>query len=396
MKKILIISALVILLPLSFYLFQPIAVYTTGWSQLPNKNTLEPLKVHQDSISKKADSLFRDIFNNLKAPAFSVAVGKNNKLIWSNVMGYQDIENNTKASLDTKFRIGSTSKAVTSIGLGVLLQNGKLDFDSKVNQFVPYANTDLSEVTMKQLASHTSGIRNYGTCFCFPIWEYYNNEEYATVEESVSIFNDDELLFPSGTDFSYSTYNYTLLSAMIEGAAQKEFRDFMQVSVFDPLGVNIEAEKEMNPSKHLSKFYDIENKKYKEVYKVNNSNKWAGGGFLASPTDLVTVGNAFLNHTLLRKEIMHALIQPTALKNGQINKQNYAIGWRNDIIESKIEGLSGTQIIHHGGTALGSTSLLILFPEYNMSISLLMNRSGSSSDLFKYAYDIAKLFISKS
>ncbi len=395
MKKICTLLILVIVLPLLFYLLEPIFIYNLGWSVFPKNTKLQPVVQHRDSISKKADSLLLDIFTRIETPAISVAVGKNGKIVWANAIGYEDIEKNKKVSLKTKFRIGSTSKAVTSIGLGVLLQNKKLSFDSKVKEFVPYASKTLSEITLRQLASHTSGIRNYGICSCFPIWEHYNNDEYTSVEESVGIFNHDDLLFMPGTDFSYSTYNYTLLSAMVEGATKKDFPDFMKASVFDPLGINIEAEKEMNPSKYLSKFYDIENKKYKEVFKVNNSNKWAGGGFLASPTDLVTLGNAFLNHTLFRKETMRTLIQPTVLKNGQINTQNYAIGWRNDNLESEIEGLSGTQIIHHGGTALGSTSVLILFPEYNISISLLMNRSGSSSDLFKHAYDIVNLLIHK-
>lgn len=395
MKKICIISILIIVAPLLFYLLEPIFVHTSGWSTFPKIAKSQLVVEHQDSISKKADSLLRDIFTSIKTPAISVAVGKSGKIVWANAIGYEDIEKNKKVSLKTKFRIGSTSKAVTSIGLGVLLQNKKLSLDSKVKEFVPYASKTLSEITLKQLASHTSGMRNYGICFCFPIWEYYNNDEYATTKESVSVFNDDDLLFSPGTDFSYSTYNYTLLSAMIEGASEMDFPHFMKTSVFEPLDIDISTEQQAAAVENLSKFYEVEDNQYKEVYKVNNSNKWAGGGLIATPTALVTLGNAFLNHTFLKKETMESLIQPVTLQNGDINEQYYAIGWRNYRSESVFNDKPKVQTIHHAGTANGATSIFILFPEYNISISLLINKSTSSgvNNLFKHAYDLTNLFL---
>ncbi|WP_109851239.1 serine hydrolase [Aquimarina sp. AU58] len=395
MKKICIISILVIVIPLLFYLLEPIFVHTSGWSAFPKITKSQPVVQHQDSISKKADSLLQDIFTRIETPAISVAVGKNGKIVWANAIGYEDIEKDKKVSLKTKFRIGSTSKAVTSIGLGVLLQNRKLSFDSKVKEFVPYASKTLSEITLRQLASHTSGIRNYGICSCFPIWEYYNNDEYATTKESVAVFNNDDLLFSPGTDFSYSTYNYTLLSAMIEGASEMDFPDFMKTSVFNPIGTNINIEKKSIKIKNLSKFYEVENNQYKEVYKVNNSNKWAGGGFIATPTDLVTLGNAFLNHKLLNKRTVQSLTQPVTLTNGQINEQSYAIGWRSHISKSVFKDNYPVQVFHHAGMATGATSIFVLFPEYNASISLLINKTEPPSTLFKYAYDLIHLFIHK-
>lgn len=395
MKKICTLLILVIVLPLLFYLLEPIFIYNLGWSVFPKNTKLQPVVQHRDSISKKADSLLLDIFTRIETPAISVAVGKNGKIVWANAIGYEDIEKNKKVSLKTKFRIGSTSKAVTSIGLGVLLQNKKLSFDSKVKEFVPYASKTLSEITLRQLASHTSGIRNYGICSCFPIWEYYNNDEYATTKESVAVFNNDDLLFSPGTDFSYSTYNYTMLSAMIEGASEMNFPHFMKTSIFEPLDIDISTEQQTTTIENLSKFYEVEDNQYKEVYTVNNSNKWAGGGFIATPTDLVTLGNAFLNHQLLSRKTVQSLTQPVTLTNGQINEQNYAIGWRSHISKSVFEDNHPVQVFHHAGMATGATSIFVLFPEYNSSISLLINKTEPPSNLFKYAYDLIHLFIHK-
>ncbi|WP_027393295.1 serine hydrolase domain-containing protein [Aquimarina latercula] len=393
-KYIKICSISILALVLAYYLFEPIFVYTIGWKNKPNTSNIQPVQIHNDLILKKADSILKAIYTKLDAPAVSIAVGQNNKVIWSNVIGYQDIEDKTLADLTTKFRIGSTSKAVTSLGIGVLLQNNKLNLDHQVKQFVSYVDKPLKDLTLKQLGSHTSGIRNYGTCLCFPIWEYYNNDSYSSVEESVSLFNNDELLFTPGNNFSYSSYNYTLLSAMIEEASGKPFPEFMKESVFEPLHATFIIEETSETIKDAAEFYDVTNQKYKKVYPVNNSNKWAGGGFLASPTDLIKLGNAFLNNELFDKNTTDLLTTPVMLNNSKVNEQNYAIGWRNDAKDIFNNGTT-IRVWHHGGIANGSISLLALFPEHNLSISMLANKNGSSSDLFENVYAIAKNFINQ-
>lgn len=392
MKKTIISITIIILLLLSYFFFEPIFTYTSGWKNSPDKTELIPIHTHQNLTQQKADSILKIIYNRLNAPAVSIAVGKNNKVIWSNAMGYQDIENKTLVDLNTKFRIGSTSKAVTSLGIGVLIQKNKLYLDQQVKEQVPYIENHLGELTLKQLASHTSGIRNYGVCFCFPVWEYYNNDSFSSVEQSVGLFSDDPLLFDPGEQFSYSSYNYTLVSAMLEGASGKPFPQFMKTSIFNPLQAKYIEEETSETIQNAAKFYEVSDQEYKEVFPVNNSNKWAGGGYLASPTALVKLGNAFMNHQLFDQKTRDLLTTPIALNNSEVNEQNYAIGWRNDT-KDIFENDTQINIWHHGGIANGSISLLILFPEYNLSISMLANKNGTSTDLFENVYAIAKIFI---
>ncbi len=392
MKKIYISAFIIIIIIFCYFLFEPIFVYAIGWKPMSNPNTMQPTIDHNEIQLAKADSILKIIHQRLQSPAVSVAVGQHGKITWANAIGYQNLEDQIPVTLDTKFRIGSTSKAVTSLGVGVLLQNQKLRLDSKVKDFVPYASDHLSNITLQQLATHTSGIRNYGACLCFPIWEYYNNDNYTSVEESVGIFNTDDLLFESGSDFSYSSFNYTLLSAMIEGASKQDFPDFMTQYVFEPTNaINIVTET-ATPAKNVAKFYDVAKGTYKEVYTVNNSNKWAGGGFLATPTALVKIGNALINYQLFDPEIRDQITQPVLLDNGKVNPQEYAIGWRNHRKDLFKNGHKIT-VWHHGGIANGSISLLALFPEYNLSVSMLANKNGSSADLFENVYAIAKLFM---
>jgi CubicO group peptidase (beta-lactamase class C family) len=393
-KKLIKIALPIFVLILSYFLFEPVVLYNFGRSSFPDLTKLNPKIESINSTSKKVDKILKNAYFKLQTPALSVAIGIDNKIKYSNTIGFADINNKILADSLTKFRIGSTSKAITSAGLGVLIENKRLNLTSIVKTYVSYASEELSEITLEQLASHTSGIRNYSNCLCFPIWEYYNNDQYNSVKESIDIFNNDPLLFTSGTAFSYSSYNYTLLSAIIEGATNKDFLIFMQESVFDPLDLkHTIADKQYLTSKNIAKFYTIENDNYKEAYKINNSHKWAGGGFLSTPTDLVKFGNAMLNNTLLDSTTTDLLFTPLKLKNGKVNKQNYAIGWRNNISKNVFKEKRKTRVIHHGGTALGSTALLILLPEYNTSVAITMNRNGKTPDLFKLAYELAELYI---
>lgn len=139
-------------------------------------------------------------------------------------------------------------------------------------------------------------------------------------------------------------------------------------------------------------FYDVSKAKYKKAYAVNSSNKWAGGGMLSTPSDLVKMGNALLNNTFLSDATKAILWEPVPMDNGEINPQHYAIGWRVDAT-SRILGDKKVQIIHHGGTITGSISLLMLFPAYDMSIAMMVNRTGASGELFNPIYELAKVLI---
>ena len=72
--------------------------------------------------------------------------------------------------MDTVFRIGSSSKAVTSVAMGVLIDDGAVDLDAPMSTYVPDISEPLSPITTRQAMSHTAGVRDYGLCLCFPIW----------------------------------------------------------------------------------------------------------------------------------------------------------------------------------------------------------------------------------
>lgn len=378
---------------LSYFLFEPIISYNWGWKILPDSISKINNGLHDttynDAILHSKMTLYK--FGEKGIPGLSIAVGVDNKLVWSEARGYADISDSILATINTQFRIGSVSKAVTSIALGRILEKGELLLTDKVIDYLPEYSYE--SVTIRQLASHTSGIRNYGACFCFPIWEYYSNDAYESVSKSLKLFKNDPLLFEPGTDFSYSSYNYNLLSAVLEKSYGSSFYHLMYNEVFGPLEMdNTTFDFQDSVFINRAKFYDIDNGEYTSSYTVDNSNKWAGGGLISTPSDLVRMGNALLFGDIINPETFQRLTTPVELTTGEVNEQNYALGWRKH--EFELGGIDEkVTIIHHGGTAMGSTALLVIVPDYQLSMAIMMNRSVKEFPLFDLAKPIIAAFI---
>ncbi len=181
-------------------------------------------------------------------------------------------------------------------------------------------------------------------------------------------------MFKPGTAYTYSTYGYSLLSAVIEGAAHTDYLSYMQEAVFSPLGMtNTGADYSDSIVVNRVRFYEHQKAKLINAAQVDNSYKWAGGGFLSTPTDLVKLGQGLLTGSILKKETISLLFTPQLLENG--SNTQYGLGWRIGT-DSK-----GRRLIHHGGTIDGGRTFLLLYPDNNLIVAITANMSGVTINL---------------
>jgi len=166
-----------------------------------------------------------------KIPGLQVAVAVGGKLVWSEAFGYADVAREVPVTAETQFRIGSVSKPLTAAAVALLYEQGKLDLDAPVQRYVPSFPDKGYPITTRQLAGHLAGIRHYRGD------EFLRNRHFDTVLEGLAIFQGDSLLFPPGTKFSYSSYGWNLISAVVEGAAGQDFLTYMSRNVLRPLGL---------------------------------------------------------------------------------------------------------------------------------------------------------------
>jgi len=331
-----------------------------------NKQASEIIKDKSFSAAiKKAEKFIDSLREKQGIPGISICVGNREKILWAEAFGYADLENKSKLSIYSKFRVGSVSKLLTSLAVGKLYQEGRLDLDAPVQQYVPDFPVKKYPITSRQLTAHMSGIRHYRRGDPLDVPKNYKN-----VMEGLSIFKDDTLLFKPGTKYEYSTYGYSLLSAVVEGSAHMPFLSYMQDSIFLPFNLT-HTTADFNDSiiPYRVRFYDYVGKKLVNSPLVDNSYKWAGGGFLSTPYDLVTMIRGLLNHKVLNEKTLELLFTPQNLENG--TSTNVGIAWR--INKAK----DGITYIHHGGAIQGGRTFVLFYPESGYIFAVTANNSAA-------------------
>ncbi|HEX5581836.1 MAG TPA: serine hydrolase domain-containing protein [Gemmatimonadaceae bacterium] len=298
-------------------------------------------------------------------PGLSVAVLVDGQVVWSEGFGFADLEQRVPATPLTRFRIGSVSKPVTAAAVGLLAQEGKLDLDAPVQRYVPGYPRQRWPITTRQVAGHIAGIRHYDRPD-----EMLSSRHYADVRSALSIFENDTLRFEPGTKYSYSSYGWNLVSAVVEGAAGEPFLTFMRRRVFEPLGLrSIVAEHQDSVLAWRARFYErLPDGRVNNAPYVDQSNKWAGGGFVSNSEDLVRFGWAHVKGGLLEPRTVTMLVTPQRLRSGE--STGYGIGWR-----SGADSTTGRRWFAHTGSSVGGRAVLLVRPEEGVVVAALANLS---------------------
>ena len=298
-------------------------------------------------------------------PGLAVAVAIDGRIVYAEGFGYADLEERVPAWPTTKFRIGSISKTFTAAALMQLVEQGKIDLDAPVQKYVPSFPNKGAEITPRLLAGHLAGIRHYKDD------EVFITQHYDSVVEALKIFEYDPLVSPPGAAFHYSSYGFNLLSAVIESASGEKFVSYLQEHVFTPLGlIDTTADQNSAIIPQRSRFYDLEKDGADENSSyVDNSYKWASGGLLSTPEDLVRFGSTLLHPGFLTENSLRQLFTSQKTNSGQ--ETGYGIGWF--IRKSQ----SGLPIYEHSGGSVGGTSQLIIYPETRVVVALTTNLSDA-------------------
>jgi serine beta-lactamase-like protein LACTB, mitochondrial len=306
-----------------------------------------------------------------RPPGISVAVAVDGKLVWAEGFGLADLEQCVPVTPNTKFRIGSTSKPLTSAGAALLYDEGRLDLDAPIQRYVPSFPDKGQVITTRELLGQLAGIRHYNAAE-----EVENQKRYASVTDSLARFKDDPLIAGPGTKWRYSTYGYVLVSAVIEGASGQDFLAFMHDRVFLPLGMtNTEADVNDRIILNRARWYNLASDgSYRNSPYADLSYKWAGGGFLSTAEDLVRFGSALLKAGFLKQDTLALIFSPQKTSSGEKIKVKYGLGWEIHDAGDPDPGNHGAmRRFEHGGGAVGSSSVLIIYPDQNVVIAWLQN-----------------------
>lgn len=307
---------------------------------------------------------FDSVMTTNNIPGLSVAVSIDGQVVWSEGFGFANIETGSPVTRETKFRIGSVSKPLTAVAMGVLIDQGRLDLDAPIQQYVPsFPVKAKGTITPRLVGGHLAGIRHYRGR------ENLSSRKYATVTEALDIFKEDTLLFVPGTDYSYSSYGWNLLSAVVEGASGEEFLPFIYENVFGPLDMrNTVAEHMDSIIPNRGGYYvrsgrslnsPIVNAPY-----VDNSYKWAGGGFVSTPEDLLKFARGLMYGDILSEDTRNTLWATQHHADGEAS--GYGIGFSDGMaMEHRRVG--------HGGGSVGGNSWFNMYVDDGVAMAVTTN-----------------------
>lgn len=312
----------------------------------------------------------------INAPSLSAAIAIDGELVWAGAVGWGDVANKVPVTTQTAYRIGSTSKAVGITGLARLVSAGAIDLDTPISTYAEaLPNETWGAFSARQLASHTAGLAAYeenndwlGFYQSLALTTRFN-----TPKDALSVFDGADLLFEPGTDFHYSGFDNVLLSAVMQDAADQPFDDVMSRYVFEPLELNTTRPDHLRDADVLfARSYQAKGDRVKPWRRVDLSHKLAAGGYVSTPSELALLGAAWLDEDFIPSEVREDFWTPVRLSNGDINEQDYALGFRRK--SWPIEGVGEVIHLNHGGVSKGAQCWLMIAPEHGIALAISTNR----------------------
>ncbi len=294
-----------------------------------------------------------------QVPGLSIGFIKDD-FMWAKGYGYADLENKTPAKPESAYRLASVTKPMTALAVLQLAEKGKINLDAEVQTYVPYFPKKPWPVTVRQVLGHVGGISHYKNAA-----QELHIKERRTTRESVAIFENFDLVAEPGTRYSYSSYGYNLLGAIIESASGKSYGEYMRENIWQPLGMTdtrMDDPLEVIPNRVRG--YQLINGEVKNSEFIDISSRFAAGGTRSTVVDLLKFAQGMNNGKLLSKEGYDMMWTSLATKEGRYT--DYSLGWFTGPI-------NGRYAVSHSGGQQETTTLLFIFPAQKFALAAAIN-----------------------
>lgn len=332
------------------------------------------------TISVKADKVDDFVKSQLAErhiPGAAIAVIRNGKIIKTKGYGVASVEFNVPATPETVFEIGSVSKQLTAAGIMLLVEDGKVNLDEKISKYLPNTPDSWKNVTVRNLLTHTSGIKSYSSLDGFEVSQKLNRDTF------IKTLAPQPLDFPTGTDYVYSNSGYSLLSYIIESASGKNYWDFMSERIFKPLGMSKTANRDLKfviPNRATG--YEWQNNQL-VGRDYNLTDLFGAGAIVSTVTDLAKWDLALRNDTLLKKTSKEQMWTPLTFINGKTYPYGFAF---------RFSDIRGHQLIAHSGQTAGFGASISRYVNDDITVIALTNLGENGMGTL-IAQGVAKLYI---
>lgn len=241
-------------------------------------------KVNIAAFNAKVNQLMKDV----GVPGLSLAVINNNRVVFFNTYGYKQLANKSLVDKETIFEACSLSKSFLVFATHRLADEGKLDLDKPMYQYLPYPALEHDAryklITARMVLSHSSGLEN---------WKFENNPDTI------------DILDEPGKKFIYSGEGYQYLARVIESIIQKPYSTYIRELVFDPLQLKRTFYQYEQGGAYPTNYAMGHNNFGGEVEKLKNLKPIPASGVHTIARDFATLMTAVFNRKYLSAERIH-------------------------------------------------------------------------------------------
>lgn len=343
------------------------------------------LKASQFEVSadNDFDEYVKDSMNTWSVPGMALGIIKDGQIVLSRGYGVKDLGTSDPVDEETLFPIASLTKAFTAALAGMLVDEGKVDWDDPVIQHLPnfqlYDPYLTREITIRDLLSHRSGLER-----AEHLW-------YLTSYDKNEVIHRLRFLKPKWSMRSHFTYNNILYSAvglLEEAVSGVTWETLIHKRIFEPLGMkssltNIE---DASASRNIASAYTMHNNQITPIDWLKYDNCRAAIGICSNVVDLLKWVSLhmqkgdFDHRQILRSDTVEEIHSPQMVIHNRIWRDeyfpgssflSYGFGWF-------VHEYQGRTVIEHTGSVNGATALIAMVPEDNLGIVVLINRDSGA------------------
>jgi CubicO group peptidase (beta-lactamase class C family) len=296
-------------------------------------------------------------------PGATVLVAKDGKILYHKAFGMANLELNVPSDTGMVYYIASNTKQFTTVAILQLLEKGLLSLEDSLGKYVK-SSPPVSQITLRQLLSHTSGLNGSG------YRDSLNIPKGATKQADAERYAAKNLAFPSGSRWQYNNGNFQVLGYIIEKITGKTYAEYISENIFKPAGMNasVVATSDETIIKGRPAGYDILRRGVvnKIIYDIQDL--YASGGILSTAVDLYRWNQALKSNILLQKKTLELAFVPQKLNTEKIIP--YGFGWY-------LENIHGSTAYRHGGALPGFISETLYLPAEAVFVVILINAESA-------------------
>lgn len=340
----------------------------------------------------RLDAEFRGALEKFKLPGMAIAIVKDGEIVFQNGYGFRNIEKNEKVSVNTNFGIASVSKAFAAAAMAKLVEEGKVNWNDRVIDWLPYFKLHdpvaTRLMTVEDLLCHRSGLNTFdGDLLTYGT--YYNTEDV------LKRIGNLPLTYDFRTTYGYQNIMFIAAGEVIKAASGKDWFTYVNEDIFKPLGMKKSntSVRQYNEKSEIATPYV-----FGKADVIRNYDNWSAAASINSNVgDMakwiqmwtkngMVESDTFLTEKSIRKLWEQHTILPVSAFDAQkgIQFKSYGLGWF-------ISDYKGKKIVEHGGGLPGYISKICIVPSENLGFIILTN--GETYAPYALMYEILDRFL---